>query len=263
MRGRIGKIGIGHRPRGSWAAGGLVASSILVVMFVVAAPVSATKPLVSDVAPYTGAHVVFRHSPVVGWSCGSQWAWLTGPRGASPTSGKVYVSSSACATGPAPNASWPNYPSITTTEGLLGPAFTTHRSGVHTVVYDWQITWNATGSAVRGSFAAIGIDLSGGLYDNTTGVWLGPGGSDNSTSALVFFERGAFSAGGVDQNFSLRFQVNLTGGDNYQFYTVLHTSDTVFAPTWCSSICHVGSGRATLNINSHGAGASILSMTVN
>jgi hypothetical protein len=39
MRGRIGKIGIGHRPRGSWAAGGLVASSILVVMFVVAAPV--------------------------------------------------------------------------------------------------------------------------------------------------------------------------------------------------------------------------------
>ncbi len=240
----------------------IAASCVLVVLLVLTAPAAATKPVVSDHAPYTGSHVIWRHSPVIGWSCASQWAWLTGHRGAGPISGDVFVGSSACATGPTPNSSWPNYPTLTTTEGLLGPAFTSVSGGIHQVVYDWQVSWNATGSASRGAFAAIGIELVGGLFDNSTGRWVGPGALGNSTSVLVFFQRGSFSAGGTDQLFQLQFNVTLTSGDQYQFYTVMHTSDTVYASTWCAPRCHVGTGSADLNVNSGGDGAKILSMSV-
>src|SRR5271155_4543497 len=121
-----------------FATAGLVAACLLVVMFMMAAPLAAAKPMVNDGAPYTGARAVGGHSPVIGWTCSSLWAWLIGPRGASPSSGAVYVGSSVCATGPAPGSNWTNYPHITTTEGLLGPSFTANSSGLHKVVYDWQ-----------------------------------------------------------------------------------------------------------------------------
>jgi|HubBroStandDraft_1064217.scaffolds.fasta_scaffold33740_2 hypothetical protein len=254
-----------YRLPGRFATAGLVVTCVFVVMFVVAAPLAAARPMVSDGAPYTGAHAVASHSPLIGWTCSSLWAWLTGPHGASSASGAVYMGSSVCATGPAPGSNWTNYPHITTTEGLLGPTFTANSSGLHKVVYDWQLSWNASGTSTRGSFAAIGISLIGGLFDKTTGVWLGPGGTQRSTSTQVYFHRGhddTFSAGGVDQRFSLQFTVTLTGGDQYQFYTALHTSDTVYAPTWCAPLCHYGTGNATLNINSGGDGATILSMSV-
>jgi hypothetical protein len=263
VRGNTGTNGRVRRPKGLLAASTLVGATLVVVLLILPPTASGTTPVVSKSPPFTGADVVSRHSPVVGWTCATQWAWLTGPHGATPSSGSVFAGSAACAHGPAPNASWTNnYPSITTSEGFLGPAFSVGSSGTHTVTYRWQVTWNASATASRGSFVAVRIELVGGLFDKTLGVGLGPGGSDNSTSVVVFFQRGSFSAGGVDQAFSLQFSAALNAGDKYQFFTVLHTAITVYASTWCASSCHVGSGSGTLNINSGGDGAQVLSMSV-
>jgi hypothetical protein len=162
---------------------------------------------------------------------------------------------------------------ITTLDGFRGPAFTAASSGIHQVTYRWQITWSASGS--QGGFCppspcvaarsdTVKISLFGNLYDKTTGLWLLGGASPQNQSVSVFHGSGVFSHSGSGQNFSVRFNVTLTAGDQYLFLTGLQTVDTSKVSTGCHvPFCFGGATvGAAVNVATGGNRALVLSMSV-
>jgi hypothetical protein len=244
------------------AAAGLVAAAILVVFLLVASPIAGATPLVRDTPPYAVAKA-FKHSspPWIG-TCATSDSYLVGVPRVDPTTGVVHAGAWACATGPAPGGP-PNYPYITTDYGFRGPSFTASSTGSHQVAYQWKISWNASGYSYLSGRPDIAVKLFGNLYDQTTKTWMlgaPPNGGDWIT---VFDDNRTFVSVGVDQSYTLRFDVTLTSGDTYEFYTGMHTSTVVYAATYYyAGKWHYGYGVALLNVDSDGNGATVLSMSV-
>lgn len=251
-----------RRQAGRLGATVIASVAVSLVALVLLPSVAGTTTLIRDTAPYTGAAPIARHSPAQNGTCATAQSMLVGHLRASTASGDFLTGSSACASGPAP---WwyPNYPTISTSVGFLGPAFTLTSGGTRQVAYQWEITWNASGTGTGSGRPAVNISLFGNLYDKTTGTWVLGGSSAQNEWVSVFYASGPFSSGAAAQKVTVSFDASLMKGDRYQFYTVLRTSVVAYAATNCyDSKCHVGHASALLNINSGGDYAAVLSMSV-
>jgi YVTN family beta-propeller protein len=218
----------------------------------VLAPGNAT-PNVHAVPPYFGASAVSLHSPLQYGSCATRNSSLLGSPGASVFSGKVLAGGSACAGNVSSGSA-----RVSTTDGFLGPAFTVGFGGNHTVIYRWQISWNASGRVLsNSSTATVRISMFGNLYDNTTGRWLLGGRGAHDKAVLVFTASGTFSAGRSSQSLAVRFSVTLTAGHQYVFFTGLNTTAEAIDPGGLLAAAH-----ATVNVDTGGDFAKVLSMNV-
>jgi hypothetical protein len=149
---------------------------------------------------------------------------------------------------------------ISTVAGFLGPTFHVTASSTRDVVFHWRIALRAAGmmtGAITGD--AVRVTLFGNLFDNTTGSWVLP-----KDAVTVVFSFCCHFVGGISlRNYTVTVHAGLAAGDQYLFYTGVHTFVSSRCQTSTAAICGPKAHAAAhLDLALHGHGAWLVSAKI-
>jgi hypothetical protein len=204
--------------------------------------------------PYYHAST-FGNVTVVGLGCRSEIVTVA-PK-AHPLTGLVVTSANVTALRVPPCPTSTN--NLTTMAGFFGPRLQPIVSGLHAILFHWQVSWMVS-SGGMGLGGAARVTLFANLFDNTTGVWVLGGAASSGVVQLVAScsSQPKCIKSGLLQNFTLRVHGNLTAGDDYVFYSGVSTS--LEGCDGCGT--HTGTSWAAVDLGSSGRGAWLRAITV-
>lgn len=218
------------------------AGSVLVVILLLSF-LSGVASALTYYPPYSGW--TFADVSQAGIGCG--WNDIFVYPAAYKSNGKVVMNTASTGVGCGAYA-------INSWAGFWGPTFTASSSRWYTIIYKWQLWWDASVSTfactspwppfyLGTNWAEGWIKVFGNLYDVTNGGWKLNG--DHAVTVWNSAGSCGFSWAGYADGayYYVDFDVYLTAGTTYQFYTYLMThalADAVGAVT-AHSVNNVGS----------------------